>query len=195
MTTTKKKVHTASSNGRVDEILKKKGGINLDIGCGANHDPRMVGMDMQDLPGVDIIHDWNNYPWPLPDECAVWVQAIHVIEHVDPANGGFLRWMDEVWRIAKVGAQFRLIYPHFLSEGFGQDPTHCNPSNQSTLYYFCPDHFSGLWNFYRPKPWRIAKDHRGQEQLYWSRSANVEALMIKMSMEEQDRLLEEMKNG
>ena len=73
------------TNGRVDELIASKAGINLDIGCGANKlGPEYVGMDMRDLPGVDIVHNVLTYPWPLPDESVLHAWCSHLIEHIPP---------------------------------------------------------------------------------------------------------------
>ena len=59
--------NTIEQLSAVEELIEKQSGIRLDIGCGANKAPGFVGMDMRALPGVDIVHDVEQYPWPLPD--------------------------------------------------------------------------------------------------------------------------------
>ena len=154
------------------ELLAERQGVMLDIGCGASKQAGFVGMDYQALPGVDIVHDWNVYPWPLPDESVLTAVASHVIEHVSPIDGNFIRWMNEVWRVLQVDGQLAAVLPHGRSEGYLQDPTHCNPCNQMTFYYFDPEH--PLYKFYQPKPWRI-------EQLFWSPQANIEVVLRKVA--------------
>lgn len=67
----------------------------------------------------------------------------------------FISFMDEVWRIMKTGGTFMIALPYGGSFGFWQDPTHCNGVNEATWAYFDPLHKAGLWNLYKPKPWRI----------------------------------------
>ena len=81
--------------GTKPSIPKQATGIRLDIGCGANKQSGFVGMDMRDLPGVDIVWNWNNFPWPLPNGSVLVAMASHVVEHINPVDGNFLRWMDE----------------------------------------------------------------------------------------------------
>ena len=38
------------------------------------------------MPGVDIIQNLEKFPWDLPDECASFVVASHVLEHITPNN-------------------------------------------------------------------------------------------------------------
>lgn len=179
MTDTSLAVNGQAEKADVDELLKTKSGIRLDIGCGGHKvHPTWIGMDLQPLPGVDIVHDWNVFPWPLPDECAVQVLASHVVEHVNPANGGFLRWMDEVWRLMKPGGSFVIVVPYAGSHGFWQDPTHCNGCNETTWCYFDPEHPSGLYGFYRPKPWRIRN-----ETLKWNPATNMDVILEKRSLD------------
>ena len=66
----------------VAEIIAEKGGIRLDIGCGENKQEGFVGMDARALPGVDIIHDLEVFPWPLPDDCCLTIVGSHIIEHI-----------------------------------------------------------------------------------------------------------------
>ena len=155
------------------EILRRESGIRLDIGCGAAKQPGFVGMDRQPLEGVEIVHDWNDYPWPLPDESCILVMASHVVEHVNPVDGGFLRWMDEVWRITIAGGEFAISCPHGSSQGYLQDPTHGNPCNETTWAYFDPG-VEVLYNLYRPKPWKV-------KYLSWNPAANIEVVLVKLA--------------
>ena len=77
--------------------------------------------------------------------------------------GGFVRFMDECWRVMKPGGQFIAVFPYAGSAGYWQDPTHINPINHVTLAYFDPlakdsaEQFYNLYSIYRPKPWKILK--------------------------------------
>lgn len=77
--------------------------------------------------------------------------------------GGFVRFMDEVWRITKPGGQFISTFPFAGSPGYWQDPTHVNPITHVTMAYFDPlaKDSSGntyhLYSIYRAKPWKIVK--------------------------------------
>jgi predicted SAM-dependent methyltransferase len=69
----------------INNLLLEKGGIQLDIGAGANKaGPDYVGMDMRDLPGVDIVHNVLDFPWPLPDESVIRAICSHLVEHIPP---------------------------------------------------------------------------------------------------------------
>jgi len=160
---------------KIEKLLRDNSGIRLDIGCGEGKQPNFVGMDSQKLPGVDIIHDIEKIPWPLPDESVLTAVAHHVLEHIDPAQGKFLKVMDEIWRVMKPNGQFAFVTPYAGSVGYWQDPTHCNGITEVTVYYFDPEEeFTNgkLYSFYRPKPWRI-------EMLSYNVQGVIECVLVK----------------
>lgn len=165
----------------IKKLLKEKGGIRLDIGGGANPNPGFVNIDMLKLPQVDIVWDLEEFPWPLPNESVTMATASHVLEHINPHKGVFIKFMDEVWRVLKPYAQFAFVVPHASSPGYQQDPTHCNMLNETTMHYFDPDPENKamgaqLYNFYKPKPWKIEKQ-------YFSYGGNLEVLLSKRPMD------------
>lgn len=70
----------------VKDKIEKMKFVSLDIGCGASKKAGSLGMDVRPLPNVDIVHDFNKYPWPIPDEVSKLISATHVLEHV-PKTG------------------------------------------------------------------------------------------------------------
>lgn len=89
----------------------------------------------------------------------------------------FMRFMDEVWRVLKVGGTFAIACPHGASPGFLQDPTHVNAINETTFAYFAPSEpyaHGLLWRIYKPKPWRI-------QNLTWSPAGNIEVILVKLN--------------
>lgn len=161
----------------IDDLLKEKSGIRLDIGCGKNKQPGFVGIDYRDWGSVDIVHDLEDTPWPLPDNCVLTSVASHVLEHINPHGGVFLKVMDEIWRIMQPDGQFAFVVPYAGSPGYWQDPTHVNGITESTLLYFDPDpegKYAGqtYYQFYEPKPWKI-------EKLAYNTNGNLECVLRK----------------
>jgi len=154
-----------------DEVLKEKGGIRLDIGCGENKQKEFVGLDKRELPGVDIVHDLEVFPYPLPDECCLTIVGSHIIEHIKPWLT--VQFFDELWRIMKTGGQLVLSTPYAGSRGYFQDPTHCNAFNQATFQYFDPRY--PLYDVYKPNPWKIEKGFP-----VWQSNGNLEVIMEKI---------------
>ena len=71
----------------IAEILKENNqGIKLDIGCSGYKHKGFVGMDIRPEPGVDIVHNLEQFPYPLPDNSCSIILASHVLEHMNPAS-------------------------------------------------------------------------------------------------------------
>lgn len=192
---------------KVAEILKEKNtGIKLDVGCGSNKQPGgFVGMDARPLDGVDIVHNLEKFPWPLPDESVSFATAAHILEHINPSAPDarlvglidlllkkkiikesevkeyigdydcgpiFLRFMNELWRVMKIGGQVVVSTPHGESKGFFQDPTHNNPIVPATFAYLDPLLGTPLWGVYEPAPWKLVK-------LFYDVNGNIEAALEK----------------
>lgn len=158
------------------KLPESKLGIRLDIGGGANPNPGFVNIDILPLPEVDIVWDLEEFPWPLEDESVVTATASHVLEHINPHKGVFIKVMDEIWRVLKKNGQFAFVVPHGESPGFIQDPTHCNPMNETTMHYFEPLSETGLYQFYHPKPWKIV-------QQVFNPVGNLEVLLEKRALD------------
>lgn len=156
--------------------------IKLDIGCGMNKQEGFIGMDCRELPGVDIVHDLEEFPWPVEDNCVMVAVASHVVEHIKPWFS--IPFMDEVWRVLAPGAVFAVATPYPGSRGFWQDPTHCNGWNEATWQYFDPRY--PLYFIYKPKPWRINKGFP-----IWQANGNMEVLLEKVV--DAEKLIDEAK--
>lgn len=135
-------------------LFKAKAGIRLDIGCGEAKQHGFVGMDIRELPGVDIVWNAQEFPYPIPDNCCLQILMSHLWEHIEPKNR--MRLMDELWRIMKPEGQLLISAPYYLSFGACQDPTHYTCPNEATFLYFVPTH--PLYQIYKPKPWRVTRN-------------------------------------
>ena len=160
------------------KLFKEKSGIRLDIGCGSNKQPGFVGMDYRKVDGVDIVQDLEEFPWKaLPDESVLVAIATHVVEHINPAKGIFINFMNEVWRTLKPDGEFAIVTPYAGSHGYFQDPSHINPCNETTFRYFDPlDEKTGgqLYHIYEPAPWQIKPG-----TMSFKRGQNIEVVLIK----------------
>ncbi len=154
--------------------------MRLDIACGHHKENGWTGIDIQRLAGVDIVQDLNVYPWPIDSESVDQAKAWHILEHIPPVavteNGTrrpFIEFMDECWRILKVGARIDIETPYGGSEGFLHDPTHCNQITNVTFENFDPEY--GRYVTYQPKPWKIVS-------LSFTKDGNVNVLLEKRSL-------------
>jgi len=150
--------------------INKAKGIQLDIGAGEIKRPNFIRLDKRKLPGIDIVHDLEVFPYPLPDECCLTIVGSHIVEHIKPWL--MIDFMDELWRIMKVDGRLALSTPYAGSFGYWQDPTHCNGCNEATWTYFDPD--LPLYTIYKPKPWKLVKGFPS-----WQVSGNLEVVLEK----------------
>jgi len=159
-------------SGKDIENLIKEQGLRIELGYGIPHQTTKGFVSMDSLAGADIVQDIDIFPWDLPDECASIVIASHIFQRINPANKGFIRCIDEIWRILKPEGELMLSVPYAGSYAYYQDPTSCNPCNESTWAYFDPFAKGGLYTLYKPKPWKV-------EKCVFSVNGNMEVLMSK----------------
>lgn len=112
--------------------------MKLDIGCGQAKRDGYVGIDIADLPGVDIRHDLLAFPWPIEAESVDEAFSSHFFEHV-PAR---LRpaFMSELWRVLKPDATAVIVTPLGLTRQC-QDFTHEWPPIFPESYHY----YSRAW--------------------------------------------------
>ena len=142
---------------KIQTLFKSRSGVNLDIGCGSNVQKdggNWLGMDIRKLPGVDIVHNAEEFPWPLPNASCNKLLASHLLEHIKPWL--MIDFMNEAWRVMKPGGQFLIGVPYATSHGMYQDPTHIGFFNESTFTYYDPDYY--LYRIYEPLPWKIMRN-------------------------------------
>lgn len=118
----------------------------LDVGCGIKKYPGAIGIDR--LPGTaaDIVHDLDQFPWPLEDSTFDELRLIHVIEHV----GDVIRTMEELHRLGRNEARVVIVTPHYTDFSSFCDPTHKWHLNSYSLRYFGADH-AGFGYYSRAK--------------------------------------------
>jgi predicted SAM-dependent methyltransferase len=150
---------------------KKDEVIKVDLGCGPHRQPGFIGIDIEKHPNVDIVHDLEVFPWPLPDNCAMLVLCGHLVEHINPHKGTFIKFMNEAWRILKYDGQFFVSTPYAGSRGYWADPTHVNPCSKDTWSYFDPMQ-KQMYDIYRPLPWKV-------EKITMQAEGNMEVLLVK----------------
>ncbi len=108
---------------QIDKLINKNKSIKLDLACGENKTHGYIGIDIRNVKGVDIIHDLEKFPYPLPGECVSDIIASHIVEHIKPWLT--IKLFDELWRIMITGGRLAVGTPYAGSQGFWQDPTHC----------------------------------------------------------------------
>ena len=112
----------------------------LHIGCGKNILPGYTNLDMVRLPGVDVVHDLEKFPYPFKDETFDLIDAHQVLEHVTDLCGV----MKELSRILEKGGTLRVDVPHFTSNSAYMDPTHVRFFAYTTFDFFVKNHYDGI---------------------------------------------------
>lgn len=106
--------------------------LKLDLACGQSKQEGFFGIDIVDVPGVDLVWDLEKYPWPFEDNSVDEVHMQHFIEHVKD----LILLMNELHRIMKPLAKATIITPYYTSIRATQDPTHVRfMSEGSSLYW------------------------------------------------------------
>ena len=164
--------HIKKPPKQVAKLFDKDAIIKLDLGCGSNQQEGFINLDCRQLPGVDIVHDVETLPWPVPSECVSLVLARHIVEHINPAKGGFIKFMDECWRVLKYDGQLLISTPYGGSLDYWADPTHINGCVPKTFDYFDPLSPGGCYAYYKPKPWKIVN-------IYFQVNGGMEVLLEK----------------
>jgi len=108
----------------------------LHLGCGNLIKKGWINHDLVNLPGVDVVHDLNEYPWPWENESFDEVHMANVLEHLPNT----IKVMEELYRITKLGAKIYIEVPYWNSWEAITDPTHVTAFNEFTFDFFDPHH-------------------------------------------------------
>ncbi len=140
-----------------DKIFERAKGVRLDVGCGIFKQKGFIGLDMMAHENVDIVHDIQEFPWPVPDDICSQVLMSHIWEHIEPKYRFGV--MDELWRICRHDGQLLLNCPHAGSWLESAHPAHYMCPNEGTFQFFDPDYT--LWHscsYKKPLPWKIIRN-------------------------------------
>ena len=122
----------------------KNNAINkLNFGCGPEIMKGYVNMDILKLQGVDVVHNFNKFPYPFKDNEFDEIYTSHVLEHLDD----LIKVMTELKRICKPGAKIKIRVPHFSCGVSYRDPTHKRLFSYFTFDYFTDECFYDLPKF------------------------------------------------
>jgi SAM-dependent methyltransferase len=135
--------------------------VILDLGCGRRKTPGAFGVDIVSLPAVDLVHDLQSIPYPLPDSCADEICLVHVLEHF--ANP--LAILQEAWRLARPGGTVLIRTPHYSGRYAWKDPTHLRAFSAESFHYFGENDYS----YYTDARFRVreARLKYFMEEQYW----------------------------
>jgi SAM-dependent methyltransferase len=101
--------------------------------CHFPDDPIMMTQEMVDR--------WNAHP-SLKDSSVDGVSCHHLVEHIEDLT----KFMGELWRVCKPGAQVEISHPYQFNVRAWQDPTHVRALNEISWFYF-----DAKWRGNRPE--------------------------------------------
>lgn len=142
--------------------------LRINLGAGTDQTPGYMNVDLLDLPGIDVVHNLMDFPYPFEDESATHIKAVDVIEHLDNyayincgldvdlskpliAKPTIIAFVEECHRILKSGGELFIQAPGYRAEFAWQDPTHVRPFHPRTFDLFDPESEYGKTNGYYSK--------------------------------------------
>lgn len=114
------------------DFQKKRSKLHL--GCGTVIKEGWLNHDMIELPGVDVVHDLRQFPWPFDDGQFDEVYMKDVLEHLPDT----IKTMEELYRITKPEAKVYITVPYWNSVTAHGDPTHVRLFTEDTFSFFDP---------------------------------------------------------
>ncbi len=109
--------------------------VKVNLGAGADILAGYVNHDLFGLPGIDVIHNLNQYPWPWADGSVDEIKMYDVLEHLDD----FMKAMEELFRILAPGGRCLISVPYWNSWCAHADPTHKRGFHEITFRFFDPE--------------------------------------------------------
>lgn len=124
-------------------------GVRLDLGCGRHRQVGAVGVDRRAGPGVDLVWDLTEVPWPIPTGIALTVYLLHVWQEIPRASVPAV--MDELWRVCRDGTDVFLTGYDEVDWRWVADPACVNLMADTTLRWWDPrSEWWGAWGWGPP---------------------------------------------
>jgi len=102
----------------------------LDIGCSSHKLPGWIGVDLERLPGVDVVADMHHLPFRVSSVDRIHTR--HTLEHVQEP----LHCISELYRITKGNGRITIIVPHYSNPAYWADMTHKRPFSARSFEYY-----------------------------------------------------------
>ena len=109
--------------------------MKVNLGAGSDILEGYINHDLADLPGIDIVHDLNHYPWPWADGSIEEIKVHDVLEHLDD----FIKAMEEIYRILSPSGRCNVRVPYWNSWCSYADPTHKRGFHELTFRFLDPE--------------------------------------------------------
>ncbi|MBF0158463.1 MAG: hypothetical protein HQL58_02970 [Magnetococcales bacterium] len=105
----------------------------LHLGCGRDYFPGWINLDMVGCADIHFnLDNCGEEKIPLSDDQIDGFYMSHLFEHIRNP----LTMMEELWRIAKNGAQLIIRLPYGSSDDAFEDPTYVRPYFETSFHVF-----------------------------------------------------------
>jgi hypothetical protein len=127
--------------------------MKLYLGAGQKRLSGYLHVDVVNCPGIDVVHDLNQLPWPWEDNSVNVIVAEDLVEHLAI---NLIQFCDEAWRVLAERGELFVRTPHHAGPSSWIDPTHRWHLNEQAFHYLDPDtHWGQTYPHYTPRKWRI----------------------------------------
>lgn len=109
-------------------------GLKLDLGCGARKKPGFFGIDIRNLPEVDLVSDVLIALGAIPSGTISEVRCNHFVEHLFPLTR--IALANEIHRVLVPGGVWRNHTPDWRSPWAYGDLTHVWPPVVESWYAY-----------------------------------------------------------
>lgn len=113
--------------------------IRLNLGCANRPLPGYTNLDMQALPGVDVVHRVDPfYPkLPFPDDSVEEINSNNFNEHICDT----VALINEFGRVSIDGAQWYILTPGYRDINSWRDPGHFSHYEERCLEFWTEEGF------------------------------------------------------
>lgn len=156
--------------------------MKISLGAGTEVEGEgWLNVDMLELPGIDVVHNLMEFPYPFKDAVADFIKAKDLVEHLDHyvayrepqsfagMSVGDPKWrvgqptiiafVEEAHRILKPGGTLWIQTPRFDAEFLWIDPTHVRGFHERSFEFFDPEQdFGKSTGFYSRAKFKVKSE-------------------------------------
>lgn len=141
--------------------IYKTAGTRISFGAGHEAEQGFTNVDIVDMPGIDVVHNLMHFPYPFEDECANFIKAKDLVEHLathlPDGRNTLIAFIEECHRILKPGGVLWIQTPSWDADFLWIDPTHVRGYDIRSFDFFDPDtDFGRGTGFYSEAKFKVA---------------------------------------